>query len=222
MNHLANIVIIGEDETLVELKQLHLQKEGLKVMKFNSLHELGQHLSNTHLIIINNNQNSHNGIDSVKFIREKETKIPIIFLAEELSDKEIEEVYASGTDDCIVKPFSIRALICKIKVFLKRTYGIQQKQLVHQNIVMDLNQRTCSVNEKEVELTKLEFDLLSFFIQHKNMILEREYILECVWKDTSVKKRTINVNINRLLKKIDPRNTHNYFTPIRGIGYRFE
>ncbi|HHD75912.1 MAG TPA: DNA-binding response regulator, partial [Campylobacterales bacterium] len=42
------------------------------------------------------------------------------------------------------------------------------------------------------------------------------------WKDTSVKKRTINVNINRLLKKIDPRNTHNYFTPIRGIGYRFE
>lgn len=222
MNNIANIVIIGEDEKLLELKQLHLQKEGFKVMQFNTLNELGKYLSNTHLIIINNEKNTLNGVDIVEFIREKDTKVPIIFLADELSERGIDQVYASGTDDCITRPFMVKELLWKIKVFLKRTYGIKQMQLIHQNIVMDVNQRTCSVNDKEVDLTKLEFDLLSFFIQHKNMILEREYILESVWKDSTVKKRTINVNINRLLKKIDPRNTHNYFTPIRGIGYRFE
>ncbi len=98
---------------------------------------------------------------------------------------------------------------------------MKQERLVHETIVMDIAQRTCMVDEVEVELTKLEFDLLSFFIQHKNMILEREYILESVWHDVGTQKRTINVTLNRLLKKIDPDNRHEYFKAIRGIGYRF-
>ena len=142
-------------------------------------------------------------------------------MAENLSEKAIEEAFENGTDDCLVKPFGLRELVCRIKALLKRSYGIKQERLIYENIVMDMNQRTCMVNEVDIELTKLEFDLLSFFIQHKNMILEREYILESVWNDSSMKKRTINVSINRLLKKIDPGNSKEYFTAIRGIGYRF-
>jgi DNA-binding response OmpR family regulator len=222
MNTIANIVIVGEDEELLELKQFHLQKEGFSVMLFNSISEIEQHLANTHLIVINSLNNTLGNVDLIQFIRGKDSNVPILFLTENLSEHGIDQIYASGTDDCIRRPFMTKELIWKIKVFLKRTYGIKQKQLIHENIIMDINQRTCTINNVLIELTKLEFDLLSFFIQHKNMILEREYILESVWKDTNVKKRTINVNINRLLKKIDPNNTRNYFKPIRGIGYRFE
>lgn len=222
MNTVANIVIIGKDEELLELKQLHLQKEGFRVMLFDSLSEIEQHLTDTHLVVINTLKSKLNPVDLIQFIRSKDTKIPILCLTEGLSESHIDQIYASGTDDCMIRPFMMKELIWKIKVFLKRTYGIKQRQLIHESIMMDLNQRTCTLNGMPIALTKLEFDLLSFFIQHKNMILEREYILESVWKDTTVKKRTINVNINRLLKKIDPHNTRNYFKPIRGIGYRFE
>jgi len=214
-------MIIGEDEKLVEFKQLHLLKEGFEVVKFDSLSEVEEHLTDIHLILINNENAAIAGMEFIEFIRDKDSNVPIIFLAENLSEKAIEQAFANGADDCLVKPFGLRELVCRIKALLKRSYGIKQERLIHEKIVMDMNQRTCMVDEVDIELTKLEFDLLSFFIQHKNMILEREYILECVWKDTSMKKRTINVSVNRLLKKIDPNNSEEYFTAIRGIGYRF-
>ena len=68
--------------------------------------------------------------------------------------------------------------------------------------------------------TNCFFDLLKFFIEHKKIILEREYILKSVWKDEETQKRTVNVTMSRLIQKIDPENTKNYFTAIRGIGYR--
>ena len=221
MNTLAKIMIIGEDEKLLELKQLHLLKEGFEVVNVDSLLNVEEHLNNLHLILINSSNLNIDGIDFIGYIREKDSNIPIIFLAENISEKEIIEVFAHGADDCLVKPFTLRELVCKIKALLKRTYGMKQERLVHHNIVMDITQRTCTVEEVDAELTKIEFDLLSFFIQHKNMILEREYILESVWHDTGIEKRTINVNVNRLLKKIDPNNKQNYFTAVRGIGYRF-
>lgn len=218
---MAKIMIIGEDEKLIELKQLHLLKEGFEIVKFDSLYKIEQHLTDIHLVIINNANSTIDGMEFIAYIRDLDSNMPIIFLAENLSEKEIEQAFANGADDCLVEPFGLRELVCRIKALLKRTYGMKQERLIHESIVMDINQRTCTVDEVDIELTKLEFDLLSFFIQHKNMILEREYILESVWKDTSMKKRTINVSINRLLKKIDPDNSQEYFTAIRGIGYRF-
>ncbi len=214
-------MIIGEDEKLLELKQLHLLKEGFEVVKFDAFYALENHLKDIHLLLINNASPNIDGMEFIEYARKKDSHIPIIFIAEKLSEEDIEQAFANGADDCLVKPFGLRELVCRIKVLLKRTYGIKQERLIHQNIMMDITQRSCTVDEVDVELTKLEFDLLSFFIQHKNMILEREYILESVWHDSSMKKRTINVSINRLLKKIDPNNNQNYFTAVRGIGYKF-
>ena len=214
-------MVIGEDENLLELKQFHLLKEGFEVLAFDSFSQIEQHLGEVHIVIINHLNLAIDGMEFIEYIRQKDSNIPIIFLAENLSEKEIEASFDKGADDCLIKPFGLRELVCRIKSLLKRTYGMKQERLVHETIVMDITQRTCMVDEVEVELTKLEFDLLSFFIQHKNMILEREYILESVWHDVGTQKRTINVTLNRLLKKIDPDNRHEYFKAIRGIGYRF-
>ncbi|CAA6820924.1 MAG: Unknown protein [uncultured Sulfurovum sp.] len=214
-------MIIGEDEKLLELKQFHLLKEGFEVVKFESLYELEKDLKDISLIIINDIHPNIDGMNFIEYVREKDSNVPIIFLAEELCEKEIAHAFGHGADDCLIKPFGLVELLCRVKALLKRAYGFTQEQLLYENIVMDLNQRTCVIDEVEIDLTKLEFDLLSFFIQHKNMILEREYILDSVWHDSSMKKRTINVSVNRLLKKIDPTNKHNYLTAVRGIGYRF-
>ncbi|CAA6817025.1 MAG: Unknown protein, partial [uncultured Sulfurovum sp.] len=199
----------------------HLLKEGFEVLKFESLSELEKGLKDISLIIINDISPNIDGMNFIEYIREKESNIPLIFLAENLSEKEIAQAFANGADDCIIKPFGLVELLCRIKALLKRSYGLVQEELKYENIVMDLKQRTCMIDDREVDLTKLEFDLLSFFIQHKNIILDREYILKAVWHDSNMKKRTINVSVNRLVKKIDPENRYDYFTAIRGIGYRF-
>jgi DNA-binding response OmpR family regulator len=77
------------------------------------------------------------------------------------------------------------------------------------------------VSSVEVHLSKLEFELLSYFLQNKNIVLNRDQLLEEVWKDEAYKReKTVNVTINRLKKKIDPDKSKAYIQPIRGIGYK--
>ena len=221
MNSLANIMIIGEDEELLKQEEFHLLKEGFNVIEVQSITEIESHLEDTHLIIFDCELSTINGIDYIQYLREKGIDIPIIVLSKDALQEDIERAFEHGADDHLAKPFHLKELIYRSKALLKRTHGLKHERIHYKNILIDMNSRIVYIDDIEVELTKLEFNLLTFFIQHKNMILEREYILETVWKDPLTKKRTINVSINRLLKKIDPSNDYNYFTAIRGIGYKF-
>ena len=78
---------------------------------------------------------------------------------------------------------------------------------------------------QEIKKIKYNFtiDTPPFFIKNKNRVLERDYLLKYIWKDhLDTQKRTVNVTINRLRKKIDPNESKKYIVPIRGIGYKFE
>ena len=221
MKTLANIMIIGEDEDLLKQEELHLLKEGFNVVEFKSISDVEHSLDDIHLMILDCELSYIDGIDFIQYLREKGIDTPIIVLSKDASQEDVERAFLHGADDHLAKPFSIKELIYRSKALLKRTHGLKHDRLSYKNILLDINSRTTYLDGKEIELTKLEFNLLTFFIQHKNMILEREYILDSVWKDNSTKKRTINVSINRLIKKIDPHNEHNYFTAVRGIGYKF-
>lgn len=214
-------MIIGEDEELLMQEEIHLLKEGFNVIKFHSIKDVEHSLEDIHLIILDSELSKINGIDFIQYLREKGIDTPIIVLSKDATNEDIERAFLHGADDHLSKPFNIKELIYRSKALLKRTHGLKYERLSYKNLLLDINSRTTYLDGKEIELTKLEFNLLSFFIQHKNMILEREYILESVWKESSMKKRTINVSINRLLKKIDPNNNQNYFTAVRGIGYKF-
>jgi len=145
-----------------------------------------------------------------------------LFLAKD-KDEEIEEGYINGGDDYLRKPFNMKELLYRVKAILRRTSSIEHERLVARDIVMDFNTRKTYVENNEVELTKLEFELLSLFIKNKNRALEREYLLQSVWNENaSTQKRTVNVTINRLKKKIDPAEEKEYIIPVRGIGYKFQ
>ncbi|MCH9741404.1 MAG: response regulator transcription factor [Epsilonproteobacteria bacterium] len=221
MKKTAKILILGDEEELLVLRKLHLLKDAFDVVEIQSITNIEQHLKKVHLLLIHREMKNMNGLNLTEYIREKGYDIPIIFLSDKASEDDIEQAFFSGVDDYLVKPFSIRELVCRIKALLRRTYGLKDESLSHRDITLDLNTRKCYIGTQEVELTKLEFDLLKFFIHNKNTILERDHILEKVWDDKNTKKRTINVRMNRLIKKIDANNTKKYFTAIRGIGYRF-
>lgn len=221
MKTLANIMIIGEDEELLKQEAFYLLKEGFNVVTFKSISDVEHNVKEIHLIILDCELSNIDGIDFIQYLREKGIDTPIIILNKDATPNNVERAFLHGADDHVSKPFNIKELIYRTKALLKRTHGLKHERLNHKNLLLDINSRTTYIDGEEIELTKLEFNLLTFFIQHKNMILDREYILNSVWKDNTTKKRTINVSINRLIKKIDPHNHYNYFTSIRGIGYKF-
>ena len=219
---IATLVVIEDDIELLELEKFHLEKEGFKVLDFISTKNVESILNqDIDLMIVDRKLPGIEGSDFIRHIRDKGIQIPVIFVSAKDRDSEIEEGYLSGGDDYLRKPFNINELIFRVKAILKRTNALQHERLTHRDIIMDLNSRKTYIQESEVILTKLEFNLLSFFIKNKNRILERDYLLRYVWNDSELKqKRTVNVTINRLKKKIDPENNKEYINPIHGIGYK--
>ncbi|MBN2824472.1 MAG: response regulator transcription factor [Campylobacterales bacterium] len=224
INLLATVLVVEDDKDTLELQRFHLQKEGFKVLEFNSTKGVYSTLQkqNVDLIVMDRTLPNLDGTDFVRFLRDNGILIPIIFVTDKIKDYEVEEGFESGGDDYLKKPFNTNEFIYRVKSLLKRNSYQENKRLKYRDITLDINTRQVFINEDEVDLTKLEFNLLSFFIQNKNSILERDYLLHHVWKDKNGEhKRKVNVTINRLRNKIDPDNTKHYIEPIRGIGYKF-
>lgn len=220
----ATILIIEDDKDILELESFHLHKEGYKVIGLDSTHGAESLLEqeDVDLMLVDRTLPRVEGSEFVGYLRDKGVEIPVMFVSAKDSDEEIEEGYRCGGDDYLCKPFNIKELICRVRAILKRTSSIMQERIGARDIVMDFNTRKIYVSKQEVDLTKLEFELLSLFIKNKNRALDRMYILKHIWRDQlDTQKRTVNVTINRLKRKIDPQNTKNYILPVRGIGYKF-
>ncbi len=219
----ATILIIEDDAEILELETYHLEKEGYEVLAFNSTKNVEQLLrdESIDLMLIDRKLPGIEGADFVRYIRDKGIEVPIMFVSGKSKDSDIIEGYMSGCDDYLRKPFHIQEFLCRIKAILRRTSASELAYLQYRDIYMDLTQRKVYIDDDEIPLTKLEFNLLKFFIEHQNRILEREYLLRHVWGEDALKqKRTVNVTLNRLKKKIDPNGTKEYITAIHGIGYK--
>jgi len=179
------------------------------------------------------------GLDGFEVCRilRQEMNTPIIFLT--ARDDEVDRVVGLeiGADDYMIKPFSMRELVARIKAHLRTTRMIrdslsppensvpdENKTVSAGNLVINLNRHEAKIGGKAVQLKPKEFELLSFFIQNQRRVLSREFILKQVWGwDFAGQARTLDVHIRWLRKKIevDPKDPIRIVT-VRGVGYRFE
>ena len=220
----ATILIIEDNEDLLELEEFYLMKEGYRVIALTSTNEAESILKQgIDLMLVDRTLPRVEGSEFVSYLRHKGVTTPVMFVSAKDTDKEIEEGFLRGGDDYLRKPFNMKELLYRVKAILRRTNAIEYERLTARDIVMDFNTRKTFIESNEVDLTKLEFELLSLFIKNKNRVLEREYLLQNVWNDNdATQKRTVNVTINRLKKKIDPKEDKEYIVPVRGIGYKFQ
>jgi len=221
----ATIVIVEDEEDLLELIEYNLEKEGFETIGFLNTKTVSQILDEEEidLMIMDRNLPGTEGSEFVSLLREDGIQIPVIYLSAKNSDKDIEEGFERGGDDYLTKPFNMKELIFRVKAILKRTSNKinNSDNLLYRDLFLDSSSRTLKVDDKNVEITKLEFDLLSEFIKNKNAVLDRDYLLENVWNSgTEYQYRTVNVAINRLKEKIDPDKTKDYIQTIRGVGYK--
>ena len=216
----ANILVIEDEEDILELLTFHLKKNSYNVKAFSSTKNVKKFLKGIDLLIVDRNLKGTEGSLFIKELREEGFNEPVIYLSAKTRQEEIEEGFLSGGDDYITKPFNMNELLLRIKAILKRSKK-KFEVLTYKDIIIKIKPKEVFINEKEVKLTKLEFKLLYEFIKNKNIVLSREYLLQNVWKDEEFfQDKTVNVAINRLKLKIDPKKKKNYINSIRGLGYK--
>lgn len=166
-----------------------------------------------------------NGWDVAKTIRES-SNVPIIMMSALSEEEDILKGYSLKVDDYITKPFNPKILVAKVRNLLER---IRQQddspqrsgELQVDGILMNLDTHKVYLDGVEFELSKTEFDLLRYFMQHESKICSRNLLLDEVWGiDVYVEDRIVDTYVKKLRKYLGGRS--HYIKTVFGVGYRFE
>ena len=220
------ILVVDDENDICEVIKLNLELNGYAVDTASTSEEaLKKDLSQFSLLLLDVMMGEMSGYELTKKIREdnKFASLPIILCTAKDQESDVETGFLSGADDYIKKPFSMKELILRVQSLLRRCQNLQQQKniLSYQGLIIDRNMKSCEVDGVNVPLTKKEFDILELFLSSPEIIFSREEILDKVWEeDVLVIDRTIDVNINRLRKKLGEYGK-NIITK-SGYGYGFK
>ena len=220
------ILVVDDENDICEVIKLNLELNGYAVDTASTAEEaLKKDLSQFSLLLLDVMMGEMSGYELTKKIREdnKFASLPIILCTAKDQESDVETGFLSGADDYIKKPFSMKELILRVQSLLRRCQNLQQQKniLSYQGLIIDRNMKICEVDGVNVPLTKKEFDILELFLSSPEIIFSREEILDKVWEeDVLVIDRTIDVNINRLRKKLGEYGK-NIITK-SGYGYGFK
>lgn len=225
------ILIVDDEETLCEVLKLNLENEGYDVdIALSAEEALTYNLQTYSLILLDIMMGDISGIKMAKMLKSDiaTADIPIIFCTARDTEDDMVMGLNLGADDYIMKPYTVRNVIARVKSVLRRTASHKvgnvsaekPNRLVVEGLCLDLEFKRCTVDGQEVKLARKEFELLAYLIQHRGKICSREQILNRVWSDeVVVLDRTIDVNITRLRSKIGAYGS--YIVTRSGFGYGF-
>ena len=174
------------------------------------------------------------GLDGLEICRRlrgaKDSYAPVLMLTAKSSETDRVLGLEMGADDYLTKPFSLRELVARVKAIFRRTEAIAQAQgtaaapvIVHNKLLINCEKHEVTVDNRPVELTSKEFDLLVYFARHPGRVYRREQLLDQVWGyGYDGYEHTVNSHINRLRAKIeqDPARPR-YIQTVWGVGYKF-
>ena len=224
------ILIVDDEETLCEVLKLNLENEGYEVdTAFSAEQALTYPLGSYSLILLDIMMGEISGIRMARMLKADidTAETPIIFCTARDTEDDMVMGLNLGADDYIVKPYTIRNVIARVKSVLRRTAVHKShtptekpNRLKVEGMVLDLEFKRCTIDGAEVKLTRKEYELLAYLLQHRGQICSREQILSRVWSDeVVVLDRTIDVNITRLRAKIGAYGP--YIVTRSGFGYGF-
>ncbi|NLI93305.1 MAG: response regulator transcription factor [Peptococcaceae bacterium] len=220
-----HILVADDEPKMRELISLYLAKEDYKVVAvedgIKALDELEKG-DIFNLFLIDIMMPNMDGFALCREIRKVSNK-PVIFLTAKGEEYERLLGFELGADDYIVKPFSPREMVARVKAVLKRTdNGVGEETISIGELMINIQGREVIVSGKTINLTPKEFDLLIYLIAHKGKVLSREIITQNVWDyDYYGDQRTIDTHIKKLREKLGGK-TGEYIKTIWGVGYKFE
>jgi len=224
----STILLVEDEEDLATIVQYHLKKDGYTVLHAPTgtiALELLKSQSIS-LVLLDLMLPDMSGVDICRQIRSDSVlqNLPVIMVT--AKGEEIDRVvgFEVGADDYVVKPFSSRELLLRIKALLRRQSGLEMNAvevLEFSIFKVDRAAHRVWIAQDEVQLTALEFKLLAVLLQRKGLVQTREKLLEDVWEmDPNMNTRTVDKHVQRLRQKI--KTGADYIETIRGVGYRFK
>ncbi len=225
------ILVVDDESDICEILKYNLETEGYEVTTaFSAEEALELPLQEYSLILLDVMMGEMSGFQLVRRLKNdvSTARIPVIFITALDGEDNLVKGLNIGADDYIVKPLSMKEVMARVRAVLRRSSQLQQtvaapddNMIIFEGIALDINAKTVTCDGQKLVLTKLEFELLSFFLQHPNKVFSREDLLKYCWpQDVMVLDRTVDVNITRLRRKIG-----RYGKQIKtrvGYGYCFE
>jgi two-component system, OmpR family, response regulator len=224
----ARILLVDDEQPVQKLLSFPLEKEGYEVVPALDGYEALKRFDSERfdLVVLDIMLPKVDGLEVCRRLRAK-SSVPIIMLTAKA--EEIDKVLGLeiGADDYITKPFSMREFRSRVRAALRRAEMSQvdgsDEPLDRGDLHIDLAKRTTELGGRPVQLTYVEFEILSVLARHPGRVYTRDMLLDRIWGDSAFRdQRTIDVHIRHLREKleVDPR-TPEYLLTVRGVGYRF-
>ena len=216
---MKKIVLVEDEANLNSLIKTYLEKAGYEVESFLNGEDAIKYINNeVHLWVLDIMLGGDiSGFDILKEIKEQNENTPVIFTS--ARDKDLDKIIGLelGCDDYITKPYSPKELVLRVNNLIKRIYKDNSKKIVYDKYIIDIEKRMVFLNDVDLNLTTLEFDLLVLFITNKNKSFSRDDILNNIWgNDYFGNDRVVDDLIRRLRKKMPSININTIY----GYGYR--
>jgi two-component system phosphate regulon response regulator PhoB len=222
----ATILVVEDEPAIQELVAYACQTSGFEVRRSDSVRAAREAVSNElpDLVLLDWMLPDRPGIDLLRELRSEERTraLPVIMLTAKGSETDKVAGLDAGADDYVVKPFSPRELVSRIRaVFRRRAPQLAGEVMEYGPLRLDAARRELLANGKPVRMGLTEFNLLSFFMAHPERVFSRSQLLDGVWGDhVFIEERTIDVHMLRLRRALAPFDLQYMIQTVRGLGYR--
>ena len=223
------VLVVDDDENTCELIRLQLESAGFDPLcAYNGRDAISMSREcRPSLIVLDLMLPEVDGFEVCREVR-RFANIPILMLTAKADEFDRVLGLEIGADDYVTKPFSLRELIARVKAVLRRatsSQSLDDQQLINMpGFYLNLLSREVRVNDKRIELTPKEFDLLWHLAKSKDRVFTREQLLKQVWDYDEFfgDERTVDQHVKRLRRKIEDEQAPCRITTIWGVGYKFE
>lgn len=222
------IFVVEDEPDILELVTINLQRAGFTVGCFENAGMFLKKLEvkKPDLIILDLMLPDADGFDICKHLKSTDDtrSIPIIMLTARVDEVERILGLELGADDYVTKPFSVKELVARVKVVLRRSIEEPEKariEIAEGALLIDLEKHEVLSGGKKIDLTSTEFKILALLASKKGWVFSREKILDTLWgSEKIVVDRTIDVHIKHLREKLG--DAAKFIKNIRGVGYKLE
>ncbi len=224
MKNMAKILVVDDEAKIRMIIKEYAEFEGYEVAEAADGMEAVEMVRSEDydIIIMDVMMPRLDGYSAVKEIK-KEKKIPVIMLSARGEEYDKLFGFEIGIDDYVVKPFSPKELMARIKAVLARGAVTQTREdtIKYQGLVINFTAREVTIDGQKANMTPKEYDLLFYMVRNMNIALSREKLLEEVWGfDFYGDDRTVDTHIKMLRNSLGP--YRNLIVTLRGMGYKFE
>ena len=229
---ILTILVIEDEDSLLQLYRIVLEKEGFKVLTVHNGQEAWDLIENEHvdLVITDILMPVMDGYEFTKLLRHSNPGMPVLMITAKDDFPSKNKGFSLGTDDYMTKPFSPSELVARVKAHLARYdrltgSAVEKNKIIEiRGLRIDTTARRVWVSDVEKTFTTKEFDLLTFLASHPNHVYTKEELFREIWDMESIGDiATVTVHIKKIREKVEVDTSNpQYIETIWGVGYRFK